>query len=110
MGYMETELPVVPDCPRQAAAVDLLGVALADVGLPAAFTVVTVDDTTRRGFIGSPTFQADGTDLFPQTGQPAGLRCRLYRTGRTSSGLPELPALRQALKSAADQARTAPTT
>ena len=66
---MGIELLVVPDCPRQAAAVDLLDVALAGVGLPAAFSVVTVadvDDATRRRFIGSPTFQADGMDLFPQ--------------------------------------------
>lgn len=110
---MDIELLVVPGCPHQAAAVDLLGVALADVGLPAGFAVVTVTDAegaTRRGFAGSPTFRADGTDLFPETGQAAGLTCRLYRSGRTWSGLPELPALRQALKRAADQPRTAPAT
>ena len=102
------ELLVTPDCPHREAAEDLLRTALADVGLPTHLRVLTVtdaDDAARHGFAGSPTFRAGGADLFPAAGQPAGLNCRIYRTGSTASGLPDLPDLRRALKRAADQAR-----
>ena len=100
------ELLVTPDCPHREAAEDLLRTALADVGLPPEVRLVTVtgaDDADRHRFAGSPTFRAAGADLFPAARQPAGLTCRLYRTGSTSSGLPDLPDLRRALKRAADQ-------
>lgn len=106
MGSMEIELLVVPGCPHQVAAKDLLRTALADIGLPAGVRVVTVtdaDEAAQSGFAGSPTFRAAGADLFPGVGRSAGLSCRLYRSGSTLGGLPDLPALRQALKRAADQ-------
>jgi hypothetical protein len=105
---MEIELLVVSDCPQRPAAVDLLRTALVDIGLRPEFRVVTVSDDEDSSFPGSPTFRADGNDLFPTTGPRAGLSCRLYRSGPTG-GLPELSALRRALKRAADQARTAST-
>jgi hypothetical protein len=105
---MEIELVVVSDCPHRPAAADLLRTALVDIGLPPEFRVVTVADEEDGSFPGSPTFRADGNDLFPTTGVRAGLSCRLYRGG-PSGGLPQLPALRQALKRAADQAGSAST-
>ena len=104
---MEIELLVVPDCPHRKAAEDLLRTALADVGLPSDIRVLTVtdaEDAARHGFAGSPTFRAAGADLFPAAYQPAGLNCRIYRTGPTLGGLPGLRDLRQALKRAADSA------
>jgi len=50
---MEIELLVVPDCPHQEAAEDLLRTALADVGLPSSYRVLTVSDAkdaARHGF------------------------------------------------------------
>jgi hypothetical protein len=41
---MEIELLVVSDCAHQEAAEDLLRTALADVGLPTSFRVLTVGD------------------------------------------------------------------
>ena len=41
---MEIELLAVPDCAHQEAAEDLLRTALADVGLPSSFRVLTVGD------------------------------------------------------------------
>lgn len=70
-GWMEIELLVVPDCPHRKAAEDLLRTALADVGLPSEFRVLTVSDAgdaARYGFAGSPTFRA------------AGLTCSLWLT------------------------------
>ena len=106
MGGMDVELLVVPDCPHQVAAEDLLRTALVDVGLPADFQVVTITHEAQAGFAGSPTFRAHGADLFPTLGNPAGLSCRIYRSGSGASGLPDLPALRRVLKRAADPART----
>ena len=100
------ELVVTPDCPHRQAAEDLLRTALADVGLPTQPRVLTVtdaDDAAQHGFAGSPTFRANGADLFPAARQPVGLNCRIYRTGSTLGGLPDLPDLAQALKRAADQ-------
>jgi hypothetical protein len=102
---MEIELLVTPDCPHRTAAAEILRTALTDVGLSPNFRVVTVAEEGDEPFPGSPTFRADGIDLFPQTGSTAGgLSCRLYRHGQTSSGVPDLSSLRQALKRAADQA------
>ncbi|MFL6046207.1 MAG: hypothetical protein ACJ72M_13940 [Propionibacteriaceae bacterium] len=104
---MEIELLVVPDCPHQEAAEDLLRTALADVGLPSSYRVLTVSDAkdaARHGF--APTFRAAGADLFPGAYLPAGLNCRIYRTGLALGGLPDLRDLRQALKRAADSGAT----
>ena len=104
---MEIELLVVPDCPHRKAAEELLRTALADVGLPSDFRVLTVSDAgdaARHGFAGSPTFRAAGADPFPAAHQRAGLNCRIYPTEATLGGLPDLRDLRQALKSAVDSA------
>ncbi len=107
MGGIDVDLLVVPDCAHQVAAEDLLRTALVDVGLPADFQVVTITDEAEAGFAGSPTFRANGADLFPALGNPAGLSCRIYRSGSGPSGLPDLSALRRALKRTADTAGTA---
>ena len=102
---MDIELLVMPDCPHRAAAEELLRTALDDVGLPTGFAALTVTDAdgaAQQAFAGSPTFRADGADLFLTGDEPAGLSCRIYRSGSSLGGLPDLPALRQALKRAAD--------
>lgn len=102
---MHVELLVVSDCPHQLPAENLLRTALVDVGLPPDFSVVTVtEDRSEPGFAGSPTFRADGSDLFATPGRAAGLSCRIYAGEAGRGGLPDLRALRQALKRAADPA------
>jgi len=104
---MKLELLVVATCPHQAAAENLLRTALADIGVATDFQVITVsDEQPEPGFAGSPTFRVEGVDLFPVGGQTAGLSCRLYRSESGLSGLPDLRALRQALKRAADRVHT----
>ncbi len=105
MAGMDVELLVVPGCPNQSAAEELLRIALSDTGLPTDFRVVTITAAETSGdFAGSPTFCADGVDLFPVVGKSTGLSCRLYRSGSVLSGLPDLSALRQALEHCADSA------
>jgi hypothetical protein len=82
---------------------------LADLGFdPALVTYRWVDtdaDAIRRQFVGSPTFRAGGSDLFPpEPDEPYGLSCRLYvlRDGRPSP-VPDIDDLRDALRSALTQ-------
>jgi hypothetical protein len=104
---MRIELMVVSDCPHSDAAAELLRQALDDVGLPGPFetTVVsTPEDAVRRGFGGSPSFVADGVDLFGAI--PVGaLACRVYQTDVGRAGVPALRELRRALKEAAERAQ-----
>lgn len=103
---MDIELLVVPDCPHQAVAADLLQTALIDVGLPAGCQLMTITREAEPDFAGSPTYRVKGADPFPAGGEPTGLNCRIYLSGSTLGGLPDLPALRQAVKPASDRAGT----
>jgi hypothetical protein len=104
---MDVELLVVPDCPHENAAAELLRTALVDVGLADTrfrTTVIASEaEAERRRFGGSPTFLLDGTDPFAEPHRPAGLSCRVYRSAEGSGGTPTLRDLRQALKRVADQ-------
>jgi hypothetical protein len=109
---MDVELLVVTDCAHAGPATELLRTALDDIGLiglPFTTTVVDTHERARnRGFLGSPTIMANGSDLFPERGRPAALACRLYRHPDGSSGLPDLRELRRALKQAAEAVRVGP--
>ncbi|GGU90026.1 hypothetical protein GCM10010211_65740 [Streptomyces albospinus] len=98
---MKIEVLVVPDCPHEKAAVELLRRALDDVGLTDVTwdtqVVADQDEAERIGFTGSPTFLIDGRDLFAEPGRAAGLTCRMYATPQGPAGLPTLDQLRQAL-------------
>lgn len=101
MSAMRIDLLVVPDCPNETPARDLLSAILAEQGLSAeVFTTVvsTPDDAQSRGFTGSPTFLIDGVDPFEQDGAHVGLACRVYRTAHGLAGLPDRDALTSALR------------
>lgn len=107
MNGVRIELLVVPECPHEPAAAQVLTQALADVGLGSVgYSVAVVEsqeEADRRHFVGSPTIAVDGADLFPEPTRPASLACRLY-PGRSAA--PDLRALRQVLKRAAARAAT----
>ena len=105
---MDVEVLVIPGCPGSDAAAALLRGALEDIGLagtPFAVRVIDSDEAARAcRFAGSPAFVVDGVDLF-DTGRGAGaLACRVYRTPDGPRNVPELGALRQALKARAAKA------
>ncbi len=94
------------ECPSHERARDMLRDVLVDLGFDPAFVTYTWVDTdadaTRRQFVGSPTFRAGESDLFPpEPNEPYGLSCRLYvrRDGRPSP-VPDIDDLRDALRSA----------
>jgi len=98
---MDIELLVIPDCPNDAAALDLIRTAVADTQVSATVTRTVIADerlARQRGFVGSPTIRLNGTDPFARPEAPVALACRLYPTPEGLRGLPELRDLRQALK------------
>jgi hypothetical protein len=52
--------------------------------------IESVPDAEREGFLGSPTIRIDGGDIDPAAADrhDFGLKCRLYRSGAGTSGLP----------------------
>jgi hypothetical protein len=98
---VRVELLVVPDCPNEAVAREVLGEAAQLAGIADLQTTVTVVDTDeqaqRRGFVGSPTFLMNGVDPFAVAGAPTGVTCRVYTTSHGPAGVPDVAALRDAL-------------
>lgn len=101
---VQIEVLVVPDCPNEANAIDLVRTAIADTHVAAQITrtvITTAQQAGERGFTGSPTILLNGTDPFAKPGQPVGLTCRLYATPGGLHGVPALTDLRRALKQVA---------
>lgn len=105
MVSMYVEVLVVPECPHQRQAIELLDTALADIGLgrltPTVTVITTPDEAAAKRFAGSPTFSMNGRDVLAAPGQTPSLSCRLYPG---TGGLPDIRVLRQALKTAAAEA------
>lgn len=99
---MDFELRTIPGCTNSGPALKLFREILAAEGRDAeALTVREVtseNEAVELRFHGSPSFIAEGRDLFPAEYAPA-LSCRLYRTGSGASGLPSGESLRNALRS-----------
>jgi hypothetical protein len=95
------ELLVVPDCPNEALAREVIvrAVAVAGVDVPEVITSVvhTEADAARVGFIGSPTFLVNGLDPFAKPGATTGLSCRMYTTRAGLAGVPDIEELAAAL-------------
>jgi hypothetical protein len=98
---VQVELLVVPDCPHETAARDVLREAARLAGIDDLQVTVTVIDTDeqarRRGFVGSPTLLVNGVDPFAVSGAPTGVTCRVYVGVDGPSGVPDVAAVRDAL-------------
>lgn len=100
---MDVELLVVPACPNEIAAYDLIRAALADIGVLASMTTTVIDSDEQaqaRGFTGSPMFLINGRDPFAEPGAVVGVACRVYRTPTGLAGVPTLEDLREELRRA----------
>ncbi len=62
--------------------------------------VDTPAEAARVGFLGSPSIQVGGVDLFAEPGAQVGLSCRRYRTPDGYAGSPTLDQLRAAVATA----------
>ncbi|MGP4033511.1 hypothetical protein [Pseudarthrobacter sp. 1C304] len=98
---MDYELRIIAGCPNSAPALDLFRQALAAENAAGDVRVVQLDteeQATALHFHGSPSFIADGLDLFPSPASPA-LTCRVYKSPAGLAGLPSLADLLTALRS-----------
>ncbi|MCB5275306.1 hypothetical protein BJG92_02854 [Arthrobacter sp. SO5] len=97
---MDFELRTIRDCPNSWAALELFRKTLTAEGHAAEQLtirrVTSEEEAVELQFHGSPSFIADGRDLFPAETAPA-LSCRLYRSGHGLAGLPSAESLRAAL-------------
>ena len=62
--------------------------------------VETTAEAERVGFLGSPSIQVDGVDVFARPGAQVGLTCRRYVTPDGVAGAPTLAQLRSVLTGA----------
>jgi hypothetical protein len=99
---MDFELRIIPGCPNSALALGLFRAALAGEGIAREVRVLelsTEEEAQLLDFHGSPSFIADGRDLFPSNTSPA-LTCRVYPRGAGMAGLPLQEDVQAALRAA----------
>lgn len=97
---MDYELRIIADCPHSAGALELFHQALAAENAAGEVRVVQLDTEEQAKalhFCGSPSFIAEGRDLFQSSAAPA-LTCRVYTRGAGLAGLPLLEDLQAALR------------
>ena len=90
---MRIELLYFDGCPNFEAMLPKLREMVADEEVEAEIElrrVESVDAAESERFLGSPTVRVDGEDVEPGAGVRTdfGLKCRLYRSGEGTSGMP----------------------
>ncbi|KQV63393.1 alkylmercury lyase [Nocardioides sp. Root122] len=98
---MEITLLYFEDCPSWKVADERLAVIAAertDVTV-IHHLVETPEEAERVGFLGSPSVQVAGVDVFAEPGAQVGLSCRRYATPAGHEGSPTLEQLRAVLAS-----------
>ena len=99
---MKIEILYFAGCPGYERVLPLLQAVLAETGVEGDVElqpVETLEDAERRRFLGSPTVRVDGEDVEPGAAERTdfGLKCRLYRSGASTSGQPGEDLIRAAL-------------
>lgn len=98
---MQIDLLFFEDCPSWRQAMENLMAALELEGLQADIHLVEVNDNTASAslkFLGSPSFQVNGADLWPEERLSYTLSCRVYPTPGGLLGAPSVDMLRQKLR------------
>ncbi len=99
---MDITLLYFEDCPNWKSAderLTLLATERPDITVSHQL-VETPEEAERVGFLGSPSIQVDGVDMFAEPGSRVGLTCRRYPTPDGYAGAPTLEQLRAALSDA----------
>ncbi len=99
---MDITLLYFQGCPNWEAAdahLQVLAAERADLTVTRRL-VETAEEAERVGFLGSPSIQLDGVDVFAGPGSQVGLTCRRYLTPDGVAGAPTLDQLRTALTGA----------
>jgi hypothetical protein len=98
---MKIDLLYFDGCPSWQNGLDNLKAALAAEGMLAEIHLLNVDNNDEAAhlkFLGSPSFQIGGIDLFPEERTSYALSCRVYSTPTGMKGAPTIDMLRQKLR------------
>ena len=98
---MQIDLLYFEDCPSWRDGLENLQTALQMEKLEAEIRMVLVEseaESERLRFLGSPSFQVDGVDLWPEERQNYALSCRVYATPQGMHGVPTVEMLREKLQ------------
>jgi hypothetical protein len=101
---MKIEVLYFDECPSWQTGVEYLHAALKLEGLSWPVELVGVqddEDARRRRFLGSPSFQFNGSDLWPQNRQEDAICCRIYLTPEGLRGWPTVEMFRERLRALA---------
>ncbi len=97
---MKIELLYFMDCPSWQNGLKNLKTVLQTEELDASVVLVEVkdnDDAARLKFLGSPSFQIEGRDLWPEDRDTYSFSCRVYSTPDGMRGYPTVEMLRNKL-------------
>ena len=97
---MQIDLLYFDGCPSWQDGLENLKAALAAEGMDAEICLVQVEDSEEARhlrFLGSPSFQINGADLWPEDRSTYSLSCRVYFTPQGMRGAPDIGILRQKL-------------
>ncbi|MCH9024306.1 MAG: thioredoxin family protein [candidate division Zixibacteria bacterium] len=102
---MKIELLVFDGCPNSEPTEKLIRETMSELGGDVKIEVVTVadnDDAVAKRFLGSPSVRVNGKDLEIEENETTqySMRCRLYRTDESQSGLPPKELLTKAIQAA----------
>ena len=98
---MHIDLLYFEDCPSWQDGLKNLQTALKLEGLELDVQMVPVEneaDSEQLRFLGSPSFQVDGVDFWPEERQNYALSCRVYSTPQGMRGVPTVEMLREKLQ------------
>jgi hypothetical protein len=89
------------DCPSWQTGVENLHAALERDGLNCSVDLVKIqddEDAQRCSFLGSPSFQSNGVDLWPQNREDYAMSCRMYQTPEGFRGWPTVEMFSERLR------------
>lgn len=98
---MEINLLYFDGCPSWQQGLENLKAALTEEGIQARINLIKVEDyaeAVRLKFLGSPSFQIDGVDLWLEESTNYAFSCRVYTTPEGMKGTPTIEMLRQKLR------------
>jgi len=98
---MQIDLLYFDDCPSWESGLENLMAALEAEGLETEIRTVRVaddDEAARLKFLGSPSFQINGVDLWNEERKHYNLSCRVYSTPQGMKGAPTVEMLREKLR------------
>ncbi len=96
---MDITLLYFADCPNWRTAAERLTLLAAERSTITVThqLVETPEQAERAGFLGSPSIQVEGVDVFAEPGARVGLTCRRYPTQEGYDGAPTLEQMRVVL-------------